>query len=142
MLPDLAHRNASAVLFAAAQTPSITLDVLAPQKAGADLYKVRVRVINGGSIPSLTYTAVQRKIHPQDTLRVSGPSAKVVAGGRVSGVGIETVAYKASRPDLQFLQVPGDGKVEFEFLVSGKGELTVAYQSQKAGKATKTVVLQ
>jgi hypothetical protein len=142
MLPDLAHRNASAVLFAAAQTPSITLDVLAPQKAGADLYKVRVRVVNGGSIPSLTYTAVQRKIHPQDTLRVSGPAAKVVAGGRVSGVPIESVAYKANRPELQFLQVPGDGKVEFEFLVSGKGELTVAYQSQKAGKATKTVVLQ
>jgi len=142
MLPDLAHRNASAVLFAAAQTPSITLDVLTPQKAGADLYKVRVRVVNGGSIPSLTYTAVQRKIHPQDTLKVSGPALKVVAGGRVSGAPIETVAYKANRPDLEFLQVPGDGKVDFEFLVSGKGELTVAYQSQKAGKATKTVVLQ
>ena len=142
MLPDLTHRNASAVLFAAAQTPAITLDVLAPQKAGADLYKIRVRVINGGSIPSLSYTAVQRKIHPQDTLKVSGSTAKVLAGGRVSGVPIETVAYKPNRPELQFLQVPGDGKVEFEFLVSGKGEVTVAYQSQKAGKVTKTVVLQ
>jgi hypothetical protein len=142
MLPDLAHRNASAVLFAAAQTPVITLDVLAPQKAGADLYKVRVRVVNGGSIPSLSYTAVQRKIHPQDMLRVSGSAVKVLAGGRVSGVPIESVAYKPNRPELQFLQVPGDGKVEFEFLVSGKGEMTVAYQSQKAGKATKTVVLQ
>ena len=81
MLPDLAHRNASAVLFAAAQTPSITLDVLPPQKAGADLYKVRVRVVNGGSIPSLTYTAVQRKIHPQDMLKVSGP-ARQGGGGR------------------------------------------------------------
>jgi len=142
MLPDLAHRNASAVLFAAAQTPSITLDVLAPQKAGADLYKLRVRVVNGGSIPTLTFAAVQKKIHPQDTLKVSGPAAKVVAGGRVSGVGIETVAYKANRPEVQFLQVPGDGKVEFEFLVSGKGEVTVAYQSLKAGKATKSIVLQ
>ena len=142
MLPDLAHRNASAVLFAAAQTPSIALDVLAPQKAGADLYKVRVRVVNSGSIPTLTYTAVQRRIHPQDTLKVSGPAVKVVAGGRVSGVPIETVAYKPNRPEVQFLQVPGDAKVEFEFLVSGKGEVTVAYQSLKAGKATKTVVLQ
>ena len=67
---------------------------------------------------------------------------KVLAGGRVSGVPIETVAYKPNRPELQFLQVPGDGKVEFEFLVSGKGEMTVAYQSQKAGKATRTVALQ
>jgi hypothetical protein len=142
MLNDLVHRNASAVLFAAAQTPVISLEVLPPVKAGADLYKVRVRVVNGGSIPSLTYNAVQRKLHPQDTLKVSGPAVKVVAGGRVSGVPIETVAYKANRPELQFLQVPGDGKLEFEFLVSGKGELTVAYQSVKAGKAAKTVTLQ
>ena len=60
----------------------------------------------------------------------------------MSGSPIETVSYKARRPELQFLQVPGNGKVEFQFLVSGKGELTVAYQSQKAGKASKTVVLQ
>ena len=62
--------------------------------------------------------------------------------GRVSGTPVEMVAYKAHRPELQFLQVPGDGKVEFEFLVSGRGEVTAAYQSQKAGKATKTLVLQ
>jgi hypothetical protein len=67
---------------------------------------------------------------------------ELVAGGRVSGTPVETVAYKTRRPDLQFLQVPGDGKVEFEFLVSGRGEVTVAYPSQKAGKATRTVVLQ
>jgi hypothetical protein len=142
MLNDLVHRNASAVLFAAAQTPVISLDVLPPVKAGADLYRVRVRVVNGGSIPSLSYNAVQRKLHPQDMLKVSGPAVKVVAGGRVSGLPIETVAYKANRPELQLLQVPGDGKVEFEFLVSGKGDLTFAYQSLKAGKATKTVTLQ
>jgi Zinc carboxypeptidase len=141
MLNDLVYRNASAVLFAAAATPAISLDVLPPVKAGAGLYKVRVRVINGGSMPSLTYTAIQRKIHPQDTLTVSGPGAKVVAGGRVSGQAVETVSYKAHRPELQFLQVPGDGKVEFEFLVSGTGDLTIAYQSRKAGKATTVVAL-
>ena len=142
MLNDLVHRNASAVLFAAAQTPVISLEVLPPVKAGADLYKVRVRVINAGSLPSLTYNAVQRKLHPQDMLKVSGPGVKVVAGGRVSGLAIESVAYKANRPEIQFLQVPGDGKVEFEFLVSGKGEVTFAYQSLKAGKAARTVALQ
>ena len=142
MLNDLAYRNASAVLFAAGQTPDISLEILTPGKAGADLYTIRVRLVNAASIPSLTYTAIQRKIHPQDTLKLSGTTVKVVAGGPVSGSPIETVSYKAHRPELQFLQVPGNGKVEFQFLVSGKGELTVAYQSQKAGKASKTVVLQ
>jgi hypothetical protein len=142
MLNDLVHRNASAVLFAAGQTPKVTLDILPPEKAGAELSRVRVRLVNGGSMPSLTHTAIQRKIHPQDMVKLSGAGLKVVAGGRVSGIPIETVAYKANRPDLQFVQVPGDGKVEFEFLVAGKGELTVTYQSVKAGKAKKTVTLQ
>ena len=115
--------------------------MLPPEKAGADLYKVRVRLVNGGSMPSLTNAAVLRKIHPQDQLKVSGTGITVVAGGRVSGVPIETVAYKANRPELHFLQVPGDGKVEYEFLISGKGEVTVAYQSVKAGKIKKTVTL-
>ncbi len=142
MLTDLTHRNASAVMFAASQTPDISLEVLPPVKAAGDLYKLRVRVINGGAMPSLTYNAVQRKLHPQDTLRITGKGVTVVSGGPVSGSPIEEVRYKGIRPDVQFLQVPGNGKVEFEFLVSGKGEVNVGYQSIKAGKATKTVTLQ
>ena len=52
------------------------------------------------------------------------------------------VAYKTRRPEVQFLQMPGSDKVEYEFLVSGKGELSVAYESLKAGKRTKTVVIE
>jgi hypothetical protein len=142
MLNDLVHRNASAVLFAAEQTPAVTLDVLPPVKAGADLFKLRVRVVNGGSIPSLSYNAIQRKLHPQDTLKIAGPAVKVVAGGKVGGTPIETVAYKAYRPDIHFLQVPGNSKIEYEFLVSGKGEVSITYQSLKAGTTAKTVTLQ
>jgi len=141
MLTDLAHRNASAVLFAASQTPDVALEVLPPEKIGGDLYKVRVRLSNPNAIPSFTYTAAQRKIHPQDTLKVSGKTATVVSGGLVSGIGIEAVGYKARRPDVQFVQVPGYGKVEYQFLVSGRGELTVSYQGLKAGKRVKTVML-
>lgn len=141
MLTDLAHRNASAVLFAASQTPDVSLDVLPAEKVGGDLYKLRVRVVNAGSMPSLTYTAVQRKIHPQDTLRVSGKAVTVVAGGPVSGSPVEEVRYKAHRPDVQFLQVPGNGRVEFQFLLTGKGEVSVAYQSVKAGRQSRTILL-
>jgi hypothetical protein len=142
MLTDLAHRNASAVMFAASQTPDVSLEVLPPVKMTGGLFKVRVRLVNAGSIPSMTFNAVQRKLHPQDTLRVTGGGITVVSGGPVSGSPIEEVRYKARRPEVQFVQVPGNGKVEFEFLVSGQGPVNVAYQSIKAGKATKTVTLQ
>ena len=46
-----------------------------------------------------------------------------------------------SRRD-KFLAVPGFGKVEHEFLVEGKGEITVRYASRHGGKLTKTVKLE
>ena len=64
MLTDLAHRNASAVLYAASQTPDVALDVLPPEKIGTDLCKVRVRLSNPNAIPSFTFTSTQRKIRP------------------------------------------------------------------------------
>ena len=142
MLTDLVHRNASAVIFAASQTPDVSLEVLPAEKLSDGLYRLRVRLANAGGIPSLTYTAVQRKIHPQDTLRVSGKGIKVVSGGPVTGSPVEEVRYKAKRPELQFLQVPGNGKADFQFLVAGTGEVEVAYSSLKAGKITKAVPLE
>ncbi|MBU4268771.1 MAG: hypothetical protein KJ808_08005 [Acidobacteria bacterium] len=35
----------------------------------------------------------------------------------------------------------GFGKEEHEFLVSGSGSLTIAYQSRHAGKLSKTITL-
>jgi hypothetical protein len=40
------------------------------------------------------------------------------------------------------LQVPGNGKVDYQFLISGSGQVTFSYDSQKAGKLTKTIELQ
>jgi len=51
------------------------------------------------------------------------------------------VNYKKHRPETQFLFVPGFGKVEHQFLVEGKDDLTVRYESQHAGKLKKTIQL-
>jgi hypothetical protein len=53
----------------------------------------------------------------------------------------DSVTYKKHRPELQFLVVPGFGKVEHQFLVEGKGELTVRYESRHAGKLSQTIKL-
>ncbi len=141
MLTDLVHRNASAVLFAASQTPDVTLEVLPVEKMANGLSKLRVRLSNAGSIPSMTFSAAQRRIHPRDLLRVSGKGITVVSGGPVSGSPIEEVQYAAHRPELQFLQVPGNGKVEFQFLLTGAGEAEVVYTGRKAGTVRTTVAL-
>jgi hypothetical protein len=75
-------------------------------------------------------------------LKVSGDKAKVVAGGLLTDAYRDSVTYKKHRPELQFLVVPGFGKVEHQFLVEGKGDVTVSYESRHAGKRTLTIKLE
>jgi hypothetical protein len=88
----------------------------------------------------MTFNAVQKKIYPQDMLKVAGKEIRVVSGGTVSGL-FDEVTYKPYKPEVQFLQVPGNGKVDLQFLLSGKGEATFSYESRKAGRISKSVML-
>jgi hypothetical protein len=141
MLIDLAHRNAMAVIFSAKHTPEVSLEVTEVKKVGKELYRVRTRLSNSKAIPTMSYLAQKVKLYPKDMLRVEGARAEVVAGGLLTDAYRDTVSYEKHRPGLQFLVVPGFGKVEHQFLVSGKGELTVRYESRHAGKLSKTVEL-
>jgi hypothetical protein len=141
MLNELVFRNSSAVMFAAAQTPKISMEVFLIEKMADNLFKVRVRLVNANAIPSMTYKAVEKGLFPRDILSVSGEGITVVAGGRLLDPYLDQVSYKEYRPEMQMLQVPGNGKVEFQFLVSGSGDLTFDYTSRKAGKLSETVEL-
>ena len=140
MLADLVHRNAMAVLFSAKHVPEVSLDVTEVKKLGSDLYRVRTRLANGKAMPTMTYQAQKTRLYPKDTLRVSG--AKVVAGGILTDPYNGFVSYKKYRPEVQFLFVPGFGKTEYQFLVQGKGEITVRYESRHAGTLEKKVKLE
>ena len=141
MLQDLFHRNAMAVLFSAKHTPRVTLEVFDVKKLGGNLYRVRVRLANDKAMPTMTYEAQRAKLYPKDTLNVTGGSAKVLAGGVLVNAYRDQVTYKKYRPELQFLVVPGFGKVEYQFLVEGKGSVTLKYESRHGGRLEKTVKL-
>jgi hypothetical protein len=141
MLADLVHRNAAAVLFAAAETPQITMEVLSTEKMSAGLHKVRIRLANSGGLPTRTFHTIQKRTAALDTLSVQGAAVKVVAGGKLTDPYFEQVDYKAKRPEVQMVHVPGYGKVEYQFLLSGEGEVTFAFASRKAGAVSKTIRL-
>jgi len=42
------------------------------------------------------------------------------------------VSYKKHKPELQFLHVPGFGRLEYQFIVKGKGDFELEYKSVKA----------
>ncbi len=142
MIQDMVHRNAMAVVFSAKNVPNVTLEVTEVKKLGGDLYRVRTRLANDHALPSMSYLAQKTKVYPKDTLRVAGSGAKVVAGGTLVNAYTDQVTYKKFHPELQFLAVPGFGKVDHQFLVQGKGEITVKYESRHAGTLTKTVKLE
>jgi hypothetical protein len=142
MLQDLVHRNAMAVLFSAKHVPEVSLDVTEVKKVGKDLYRVRTRLANDKAMPTMSYQAQRVKLYPKDMLKVSGGNAKVVAGGILVDPYIDRVNYKKYRPEVQFLIVPGFGKAEYQFLVEGKGEITVRYESRHAGILEKKVKLE
>ena len=142
MIKDLVHRNAMAVLFTAKHLPEVTLEVLEVKALGGNLYRVRTRLANPKAMPTMSYLAQKINLYPKDMLTVDGAGAKVVAGGLLVDPYRDQVVYKKDRPELQFLVVPGFGKVEHQFLVEGKGEITVRYESRHGGKLAKTVKLE
>jgi hypothetical protein len=140
MIKDLVHRNAMAVLFTAKHLPEIAFEVLEVKALGGNVFRVRTRLSNPKAMPTMSYLAQKVNLYPKDMLKVSG--GKVVAGGVLVDPFRDQVVFKKDRPELQFLAVPGFGKIEHEFLIEGKGEVTLRYESRHGGKIAKTVKLE
>jgi len=141
MIRDLVHRNAMAIIFTAKNVPDVSLEVTEVKKLSGNLHRVRTRLANAKALPTMSYLAQKINLYPKDMLKVSGPGAKVAAGGTLIDPFIDKVVFKPYKPEVQFLVVPGFGKVEHEFLVEGKGPITVSYESRHAGRLTKTIDL-
>ena len=139
MLPELVHRNAMVVLFAAEQTPDIAMEVFEVKEISRNLSRVRVRLSNANAIPSMSANAANTRLYPMDMLKITG--ARVVAAGKITDLRNNQVTYQENRPDLIFTSVPGYGRVEHEFLVEGKGTLRIDYSSRKASDLSTTVKL-
>jgi hypothetical protein len=139
MLQELVHRNASVVFLAAENTPDISMEVFEVKEIGKNLSQVRVRLKNKNGLPTMTSDSFKNKLYTPDMLKVTG--AKVVAGGKISDFRLNKVTYKDNKPEIQFLSVPGYGTAEYQFLVEGKGEITISYESRKANDVKATIKL-
>jgi hypothetical protein len=139
MLPELVHRNAMVVLYASEQTPEISMNIFDVKEIGKNLHQVRVRLQNAKGLPSMSYKAAASKLYTQDILKLSG--AKVIASGRITDLRNNKISYQKYKPEVVYTSVPSYGYAEFQFLVEGKGEITIGYSSVKAGNLTKSTKL-
>jgi hypothetical protein len=117
------------------------MDVFEVKELENSLWRIRVRLVNEGVMPSVTHLTVKNKLYPLDMLSVNGSDAKMVSGGKITDLYMDLVEYKEYKPEIQFCQVPGQGKIEYQFLVNGKGSVDIKYQSRKAGTISQIVPL-
>ena len=139
MLPELVHRNAMVVLYAAEQTPEISMDIFEVKEIGKNLHQVRVRLKNSKGLPTMSFKSISTRLYTQDMLKVSG--AKVVASGKITDLRNNKISYQEHKPETIYTSVPSYGFSEYQFLVEGKGEIKVNYSSRKAGNLSKTIKL-
>ncbi len=141
LLRELLHRNAMAIIFSAGNTPNVTLEVFDTRKIGNGLWQVRARLENSSAIPTMSTLAMKKNLFRKDSLKVSGSRAKVVSGGELKNPYTGETGYKESKPEVQLFRIPGFGKVEYQFIITGGGEVTFSYESNWGGKKSATVQL-
>lgn len=134
------HRNASFVLFHAHHLPRLQLQEPAVVSVGPKLWRVQIPVLNDRGLPSMAEIARILKLHRPDIATVQG--AKVVASGLVRDAYLNQVEYQTNRPErLMVNGIPALGTTTLFFLLEGNGEVTVTYDSVKAGKISRKVAL-
>ena len=134
------HRNASFVLFHAHHLPRLQLQEPTVVSAGPNLWRVQVPVLNDRGLPSMAEIARVLKLHRPDVATVEG--AKVVASGVVRDAYLNQVDYQTNRPErLMVNGVPALGTTTLMFLLEGSGEVTMTYDSVKAGKFSRKITL-
>ncbi|RMH16360.1 MAG: peptidase M14 [Acidobacteria bacterium] len=141
MIEEETHRNAAFVLFHAHHLPKLVFGRPEVRRAGRDLWRLEIPVMNERAIPSVTAWARQNKIHRLDVATVRG--ARVLASGLVEDRFLDRVELQEHRPErLMVPGVMGLSSRRLFFLLAGKGEVEVTYDSVKGGTIRTTVRLE
>jgi hypothetical protein len=136
MLPEMLHRNASLVIFAARHAPEVELELLEIKKLGGDLHRIRVRAVNSKAIPTLSARALRRKLARRDILSIGGRSLDVVSAAVVKDIHLDQLEPVEHRPWMIFTHVPSFGSRDVQWIVRGRGKVKVTFSSLKAGDRT------
>jgi len=142
-LADTCHRNAAFCFYHADQMPRLEFDGVKVKKLEKELFQIDVSVKNTRVTPTMSAQAVQKKLHRADRLKIEGQSIKLVAAGRLFDKYRGITNKIKTRDNYIWVEsgVPSFGRVEYRFLVEGKGNIKLIYDSLKGGYYTKSVTL-
>lgn len=148
-------------LLHAYEMPLPVIKKVSTEKINSGLYRLKVTLYNERLMPTMSAAAITNKVQRPDILSVDG-NVKVLAAGvnpsssMPAGVPARFRRYfrrGGSGDDIQFIDqkdlknlklnngISSRGEVEYQFLVEGKGKVTVKLDCVKGGKHTKAIDL-
>ncbi len=136
------HRNAMYVIYHGYHLPRLSIEEPTVVKVKNGLYRLHVPVLNDRMIPSVAGIVQQNKIHRQDLATISG--VKVLSSGIVDDPYLNKVRLQEHRPERLLVSggVDGASTKTLMFLIEAvPGKVTFTYDSIKAGKVSKEILL-
>ncbi len=139
LIQEMVHRNASLVIFTAEHAPDIELSLIDVKDIGDGLKRVRVRAYNPHALPTLSSNALRKSIYRKDVFSIKGNGLEVVSGGIVNDLVFDRVSNIEHRPDKIFTSIGSFGTREVQWIVKGKGKITINYDAVKAKNKSITI---
>jgi len=150
MNEELCHRNMAFTLFQADELPQIKMGEVEASKIQDNVYRVFVDVSNPKVAPTILERVAANGIIRPDLLTLEGANLEVISASWIANK--ETYKVKPDvtqlidQKDLKRIMLrnglAGKSAKTIMYLVKGSGEIKVAYDSVKGGKASKTFKLQ
>jgi len=142
-LADTCHRNAAFCFYHADQLPRLEFEGVKVKKLEKNLFQVDVSVKNTRVTPTMSARAVQSKLHRADRFKIEGQNIKLVAAGSLYDQYRGITSKVKTRENSIWVEngVTSFGRVEYRFLIEGKGSVKIVYDSLKGGRYTKSVTL-
>jgi hypothetical protein len=144
MNEELAHRNMAFTLYQASEMPRITMGDTKVERISGDVYRVWVDITNDKVAPTITARAAENFVVAPDLLTIDG-SVDVISAGWVDNKFRPGASEIIDQNELKRIRVrtgaPGQTTRTIEYIVKGRGEITVRYASGKGGTAAKRVSL-
>jgi hypothetical protein len=142
MSMELFHRNMAFTLYHADEMPLMSMGATTVERVDGDVYRVRVDIRNERLIPTITEVGRRNKVVRPDLLMADG-DVEIIAVGWVADKHRPGPTQLIEQDELDRILVrgghPGRTTRTVEYLVRGRGALTVTYSAVKGGTVTTTV---
>ncbi len=139
-LEELCHRNGAFVIFNAFHLPDVKIKEVKKEKIGKGLYRIRVLIMNDRMIPTRTQHAVMKNIGKPDYVRIRGKNLKVISGGIEFDHQLKKYTPQKHHPEkIRINSINGMGFKYVQWIIKGKGNVKIIYESEKGGKRVKEI---